>query len=100
MLIPVTSIVENNLTSTSTTNALSAAQGKVLNDKFSNLATVATSGSYNDLSNKPTIPSVINNLTSTSTTSALSANQGKVLNDKIALVGSYAIYGSPADPQT
>lgn len=83
MLIPVNSIVENSLTSTSTANALSAAQGKVLNDKFSNLATVATSGSYNDLSNKPTIPSVINNLTSTSTANALSAAQGKILKDLI-----------------
>ena len=40
---------------------------------------------YNNLSNKPTIPSavtVVNNLTSTSTSSALSAAQGKALNDK------------------
>lgn len=43
------------------------------------LAAVATSGSYNDLSNKPTIPSVVNNLTSDSTTDALSAAQGKAL---------------------
>ena len=44
------------------------------------------SGNYNDLTNKPTIPSgvvVVDNLTSTSTTSSLSANQGKVLNEKI-----------------
>ena len=44
------------------------------------------SGNYNDLTNKPTIPSgvvVVNNLTSTSTTSSLSANQGRVLNEKI-----------------
>lgn len=46
------------------------------------LATVATSGSYNDLTNKPTIPaavSVVDNLNSTSATDALSANQGRVL---------------------
>lgn len=43
------------------------------------LATVATSGSYNDLSNKPTIPTVTDNLTSSSATDALSANQGRVL---------------------
>lgn len=43
------------------------------------LAAVATSGSYNDLSNKPSIPSVVNNLTSDSTTDALSAAQGKAL---------------------
>lgn len=51
--------------------------------KSASLATVATSGSYNDLSNKPTIPWVINNLTSTSTTDALSAYQGKVLKDAL-----------------
>lgn len=43
------------------------------------LAAVATSGSYNDLSDKPTVPSVVNNLTSDSTTDALSAAQGKAL---------------------
>lgn len=46
------------------------------------LATVATSGSYNDLTNKPTIPAavtVVDNLTSTSTTDALAANQGRAL---------------------
>ena len=31
-----------------------------VNGKFNNLSTVATSGSYNDLSNKPTIPTVNN----------------------------------------
>ena len=51
--------------------------------KSASLATVATSGSYNDLSNKPTIPWVINNLTSTSTTDALSAAQGKALKDAL-----------------
>ena len=57
--------VINNLTNTSINDALSANQGKVLNEK---------------------IPPVINNLTSTSTTSALSANQGKVLKD---LLGAF-----------
>ena len=52
--------VVDALNSTSTTDALSAKQGKVLNEK---------------------IPAVVNALNSTSTTSALSANQGKVLND-------------------
>lgn len=76
--------VVNNLTSTSTNTPLSAAQGKALKDlidaivvptqtsdltndgsdgtstyvEADELATVATSGSYNDLSNKPTIPTV------------------------------------------
>lgn len=92
--------VENVLTSTSTTNALSANQGKVLNDKISaikvpgvidNLNSTSTTDalsanqgkSLNDKINSLNIPSVVNNLTSTSTTNALSANQGKILNDKI-----------------
>ena len=53
MLIPEYFIVENTLTSISTTNALSAAQGKILNDKINSLSTVASTGSYNDLINKP-----------------------------------------------
>ena len=60
--------IENVLNSTSTTNALSANQGKVLNDKINALK----------------IPSVIDNLTSTSTIDALSANQGKVLAGRIS----------------
>lgn len=59
--------VIDNLTSTSTIDALSAKQGKVLNEK---------------------IPPVIDSLTSTSTTSSLSANQGKVLKD---LLGSLKV---------
>ena len=55
-------IVIDNLTSASSTDALSANQGRVLNNLLSDkvdssdLASVATSGSYNDLSNKPTMP--------------------------------------------
>lgn len=56
---------------------------------------------YNNLSNKPTIPSattIVNNLTSTSTTSALAAAQGKALNDKFAsyvtLTGAQTISGA------
>ena len=52
---------------------------EMIDASIENLSTVAISGSYTDLSDKPTIPSVVNNLTSTSTTSALSANQGKTL---------------------
>lgn len=54
-------VVIDNLTSGSSTDALSANQGRVLkgmvDDKAdaSSLASVATSGSYNDLTNKPTI---------------------------------------------
>ena len=57
---------------------------------YADLNTVAFSGSYNDLTNKPSIPSsvnIVNNLTSTDTNSALSAAQGKVLNDNISQTG-------------
>ena len=53
---------------------------------FSDLSSVATTGSYNDLSDKPTI---VDNLNSTSSTSVLSAKQGKVLNDMIGDAISY-----------
>ena len=55
--------VINNLNSSSTTDALSAAQGKAL---------------------KESIPNVIDNLNSTSATDALSAAKGKTLNDNIS----------------
>lgn len=59
--------VVDNLNSTSATDALSANQGRELNNK---------------------IPSVVNNLTSDSTTSALSAAQGKALNGNKAAFAS------------
>lgn len=62
----------DNLESTSTTDALSANQGRVLKEMI------------NDVSNV----NVVNNLTSTSTTDALSSYQGKVLNEKISEVRS------------
>lgn len=58
--------VIDNLTSTDKTAALSANQGKLLNDKINNL----------------NIVKVIDNLTSTDTKNALSANQGRILNSK------------------
>lgn len=58
--------IDNNLTSTSTTKALSAYQGKVLKDTID--------------ANKITVN---NTLTSTSTAYALSAYQGKVLKDTV-----------------
>lgn len=58
--------VVNNLTSTSTTKPLSAAQGKALKDLLDGLATVATTGDYDDLINKPTIPSKTSDLTNDS----------------------------------
>lgn len=60
----------NNLTSTSTTAPLSAAQGKELKRL---------------IDSKPNTP-VVDSLTSTSTTSALSANQGKILDGRLRVV--------------
>ena len=56
---------------------------------LSDLKPVAFSGSYNDLSNKPTIPTdtwrpVQDNLTSTSSTDCLSARMGKYLSENKA----------------
>lgn len=62
----------NNLTSTSTTSALSAAQGKALNGSISSLNTTVKNLN---------VPKVVDVLTSTSTVNALSAYRGKVLYD-------------------
>ena len=73
-------VVENVLTSTSTTHALSAAQGKVLND------------------NKLNKSDVVNNLSTTDVTKALSAAQGKILQDRINGLGNvYKYRGTKAD---
>lgn len=40
-------------------------------------------GDYNNLTNKPNIPTLVDNLTSVSTLSGLTANQGRVLDGKI-----------------
>lgn len=66
-------VVENVLTSTSTTHALSAAQGKVLNDTKLNKT------------------DVVNNLITPDASKALSAAQGKVLKDLITSSGSIVI---------
>ena len=62
----------NNLSSTRTDAALSAYQGKVLNDKINTLS-----------SDIPSPTAIIDNLNSTRNDAALSAYQGKILNDKI-----------------
>ena len=62
------------------TDTLKVILGKI-KKFFADLHTVAFSGSYSDLKDKPTIPSIVNNLTSTSTDSALSAAMGKQLAD-------------------
>lgn len=70
----VTQTVENVLTSTSTTHALSAAQGKVLNDSKLNKT------------------DVVNNLTTPDASKALSAAQGKALSDRINGLGNVYKY--------
>lgn len=73
-------VVENVLTSTSTTHALSAAQGKFLND------------------NKLNKTDVINNLTTPDASKALSAAQGKALSDRINGLGNvYKYRGTKAN---
>ena len=64
---PKTTVVDN-LTSTSGTDALSANQGKVLNEKFSDVVTQAE---------------VVNSLGSTEQKKPLSAFMGKVLSDRL-----------------
>lgn len=90
-------IIHNTLTGTSTTEALSAAQGKALKDLLDgkaptghshNLATTSSVGfmstadkaKLDGIQAGATNTVIADKLTSTSTTSALSANQGNVLN--------------------
>ena len=64
--------IVDNCTSLDNNKPLSAYQGYILFNKFNNytpsasLATVATSGNYNDLTNKPTIPTKTSDLTNDS----------------------------------
>lgn len=66
--------------------------------KTSDLATVALSGRYNDLINKPDLTNylettdVINNVASSDTDKPLSANMGKELNDRIQNLASIGKY--------
>lgn len=87
--------IQNNLTSTSTTDSLSAAQGKNLADNcvksISRSSTTFTATRYNggtftftqQDNDTNTWRGIQNNLTSTSTTESLSAAQGKALHDKL-----------------
>ena len=79
---------------------LSVLFGKIMK-WFADLKTVAFSGSYSDLSNKPiipTIPTPVNNLLTTVEGQPLDAVQGKVLNDKISDVtdslGDKIVFGN------
>ena len=103
--------VVNSLTSTSTTSALSANQGRLLNSSISgkadnnhthNEATQTEGGFLSRIdktkldgiaanANKTTI---VDTLTSTSTTSALSANQGRALDINKLGYGGGALSGS------
>ena len=78
----------SNRVNLSTGEKISESFGKIMK-WFADLKTVAFSGSYNDLTSKPTIPSgaaasqaVANNCTTTAAGSVLDARQGKVLMDK------------------
>lgn len=72
-------------TNLKTGEKISASFGKIMK-WFADLKAVAFSGSYNDLSNKPTIPSLANNCTTTAAGYGLDARQGKALNDRITQV--------------
>lgn len=74
----------------STFNTLQTNIENYVDSKTGDLSDVATSGDYNDLINKPAIPTVNDTLTSTSTTDALSSNQGNVLNNKIEKLEKYS----------
>ena len=54
---------------------------------FPSLSTVATSGSYNDLSNKPTIPSKTSDLTNDSNFISTSSTSGLIKNDGTIMTG-------------
>lgn len=81
--VTVTFSTADERTNIATGEKLSALFSKIAK-WLSDLKPVAFSGSYDDLSNKPTIPAntwrpVQDNLTSSSTTDSLSANQGRLL---------------------
>ena len=79
--------VQNKVITDALNNKAPTSHTHNASDITSGLATVATSGSYNDLSNKPTIPSKTSDLTNDS---------GFITEDttKIPLAGSNAIRGS------
>lgn len=95
-----TAFVIDNLTSTSTSAPLSANQGKVLKGLIDGLATVASSGDYDDLLNKPSIPTVPTNVsdftndagyqTSSDVANAISGKTDDSTLATVAKSGSYA----------
>ena len=75
--------VDDSLSTTSTNPVQNKVITTALNGKAesSSLSTVATTGSYNDLSNKPTIPSKITDLTNDSDFIETSSTTGLIKND-------------------
>lgn len=90
-------VVIDNLTSGSSTDALSANQGRVLNNKIadkadaSSLAAVATSGSYNDLQNKPNQIVWVNSSVSNSSSKTITNAAFKTTSKIVALLADSAI---------
>jgi hypothetical protein len=110
--------VVDRLDSNNSNAALSARQGKIVNDKVEGLSDVARSGAYADLKDKPSfakvngqridqggeieieVPdavAVVDGLASSDKSSALSANQGKVLKEMIEGLAEVAKTGSYDD---
>ena len=84
-----------------TLNAGTVAKNNVIN--VTGLSTVATTGDYDDLSNKPVIPSAPGTLDTTATTaqatSASEALSGSVTLHKVAKTGTYSdLIGTPTIP--
>lgn len=77
--------IEDNLESTSEDNALSAKQGKILNDKITDTSD-RIDIAQTVINNKVDKSDIINDLSSLDSTKVLSAHQGKVLNDKILAI--------------
>ena len=75
--------VDDSLSTTSTNPVQNKVITGALNGKAdtSSLSTVATSGSYNDLSNKPNIPTAISDLTNDSDFIETSSTTGLIKND-------------------
>ena len=102
--IPTVPDIADDLVTNDSTKTLSAKQGKILNDTKAD-KTELFSKSYNDLTDRPTIPTktsdltndsgfitnaavpdIVDNLTTNDATKTLSAKQGKRLKDSVELL--------------
>ena len=104
-------IVDNSLTSTSTTHALSAAQGKVLDDKKIDKSAIENTTSSSDANkvlsaamgkflndNKIAKSEIVDDTSTDDATKPLSARQGKILNERINSLGNvYKYRGTKAN---